>query len=223
MGFSNDINVLFLDGYYSLGEKYKKSLYELGYSIYNCEDIYKEINSNYNILDRFGDGRKKCFLRWLVIDKFFPNEKIIHYDGDIVFNENPKIIKEKFANKTFVLQGCPAITSVSDSAWFIEYKKHLDLYAKNIEQYSNDAWEERNGWEITFNTRWAGSRFTKLMCHDQDLISHLIHTGRIIQDPLEKIMLDLKDYIIFENPLFVHTYDLSFPFYYSRENGIDYF
>ena len=93
LGFSNNIDVLFLDGFNRYG--YKKDLINLGYALHDVEPIYKRLSDTYPVLNRFGDYEKKCFLRWLVINECFPGESIIHYDGDIVFNENPEIIAKK--------------------------------------------------------------------------------------------------------------------------------
>ena len=222
LGLSNDFNILFLSGFSLLSDSYKRSLIDLGFILHDVSSIYDEFEKKYFQSNRFSDYAKKCFLRWLVIDKFFNGEEIIHYDGDIVFNEDPKIIAQKLKGKTFILQGCPAFAVISNADWFKQYEEHLGFFAKDIEGYCEKAWEERAGWDVTFKTRWAGSRFSKIFLHDQDFISHLIHRGKIIQDPVEEVMFALRDYIFFENPLFVHSYDENFPYSYSREKGIDY-
>ena len=223
LGFSNDINVLFIKGYDLLSDDYKKSLSELGYTLHNCSSLFLEFDKKYSQLNRFGDYERNNFLRWLIIEKFFAREKIVHYDGDIVFNEDPAVIAKKIEGKTFILQGCPAFTVISNPSWFDQYKEELNLFTQDIEKYSKKAWEERTGWEVTFKTRWSGSRFREIIWSDQDFLSHLMHTGRIIQDPVEKVQLCLQDYILFENPLFIHMYDENFPFSYHREKGIDFF
>ena len=91
-----------------------------------------------------------------------------------------------------------------DVDWFEQYKKALDAFTNDIEGYSAQAWKQRDGWEITFRTRWAGSRFKKIISSDQDFLSHLMHTGQIKQDSIESIMFALKDYLAFQNPLFFH-------------------
>lgn len=223
LGFQNNINVLFLEGFSFLSSGYKDSLKSLGYVLHDVSDIYLKLDQKYRKLDRFGDYEKKCFLRWPVIETFFSNEKIVHYDGDIIFNEDPKVILNKVKDKTFVLQGCPAFTVISDKIWFCQYKKELDFFAQDIEKYSADAWKKRIGWEVTFKTRWAGSRFRKIITSDQDFISHLIHTGSIKQDSVEDLSLRLNDYMFFENPLFIHNYHDNFPYAYKRDKGIDFF
>lgn len=224
LGFSNDMHVLFLNGINNLTVAYKKKLSDLGYHLHDCSHIYQKFDEKYNKLSRFGDYEKKCFLRWLVIDEYFRGEQIIHYDGDIVFNEDVAVIQKLLNGFTFVLQGCPAFTCISDLSWFESYKSELDKFIDDIQGYSAKAWQERTGWEVTFRTRWSGSRFREIITSDQDFLSHLMHTGRIVQDSVEKILLVLNDYIVFQNPLYIHMYDDNFPYLKCiRENGIDYF
>ncbi len=223
LGFSNTIQVLFLDGFDRLSDTYKAELKNLGYQLYDASHIYQSFAQQYSRLDRFGDYEKKCFLRWPVINTFFSGQPVVHFDGDIVFNEDPSVITNLVSNKTFVLQGCPAFTVISNQDWFKQYQNQLNLFVADIENYSAQAWKQRIGWNITFKTRWAGSRFREVITSDQDFISHLIHTKQLIQDPIEEVMQCLHDYIYFENPLFIHVYDDNFPYQYKRNNGIDYF
>ncbi len=224
LGFSNDIDILFLDGYDRLDEHYRVSLQELGFNLYDVQEIYSDLSEKYSSLNRFGDLNQKCFLRWLVIKEFFAGEKIIHYDADVVFNEDPLIINRKLAEKTFVLQGCPALACISDVDWFSHYEDNLKLFVNAMERYSNHAWIEREGWELSEQHKWAARRFSKVIASDQDFISHLIHTDQIKQDkPLEILPL-LKDYAVFENPLYIHSYmKKNLPVRYERVSEIDYF
>jgi hypothetical protein len=223
LGFKGVLHVVFVDGFDLLSKNYKDLLCDVGFVLHDAQALYGEFESAYKALDRFGDYEKKCFLRWLVLERLFAGEPLIHYDGDIVFNEDPAVIAEKVKNKTFVLQGCPAFTVIHNKAWFERYNEQLNLFVQDIEGYSQQAWQQREGWEITFKTRWAGSRFRKIITSDQDFLSHLIHTGNIHQDSVESVSMRLQDYLPFENPLFIHMYDDNFPYSYSRENNIDYF
>ncbi len=224
LGYSNDFYILFLDGYNRLSSVYKNNLIALGYHLHDVSAMYAAIGKQYSGLDVFNNNyRKNTFLQWLVMEQFFAGDPIIHYDGDIVLNEDPAIIAQKVAGKTFILQGCPAFAAISNREWFNQYKDHLGRFVKNMEQYGDEAWNQRAGWEVTFKTRWAGSRFSTIFLHDQDLMSHLIHTGQLIQDPIEDVLMQFQDYILCENPLFFHFYDENFPYQYVRENDIDYF
>lgn len=223
LGFSANIHVLFLQGFNRLSAQYKDGLQSCGFVLHDVEHIYNEYRNRYAILQRFGDYETKCFLRWLIMQKFFADEPIIHYDGDIVFNEDPAIIEQKIEKLTFFLQGCPAFTVISDCSWFNQYQSALDAFVADIEGYSDRAWQQRAGWQITFNTRWSGSRFRPIISSDQDLLSHLVHAGTIKQDPVEHIQHALDEYIVFQNPLLFHMYHQHIPYFYERENGIDYF
>lgn len=223
LGFSNTIHVLFMQGFERLSQSYKDSLQSCGYVLHDVSELYAHYAQTYAVLHSFGDYETKCFLRWLVIDQFFAGEQIIHYDGDVVFNEDPAIITSKVQGLTFVLQGCPAFTVISDRIWLERYKRELDLFTRDIHGYSARAWQMRKGWEVTFTTRWSGSRFREIISSDQDFISHLMHTGSIKQDSVEQIKLALNDYVVFQNPLLIHLYNEQIPYRYQRQAGIDYF
>src|SRR5438874_1747891 len=105
LGFSNEIHLLFLSGYELLTDDYKGLLKDVGYTLHDLTTIYNKLQAEYSALRRFGNYEMKCFLRWLVISSYFPGEPIIHYDGDIVFNEDPATIGKLLNRKTFVLQG----------------------------------------------------------------------------------------------------------------------
>ena len=223
LGYDNEFDLVFLSGFDLLNKKYKNDLENVGYNLVNAEKIYSEYSRKYNHLDHFGDYEKKCFLRWLIVEDIYKKTPVIHYDGDIILNESTRIIAKLVQNKTFVFQGCPAFTVISDPKWFKIYRAQLDAFINNIEQYSAKAWTERTGWEITQKTKWAGSRFRKTISSDQDLISHLIHTDRIIQDEPVVVETCLKDYALFENPLYIHELYIEKPIKYQRIMNVDYF
>jgi hypothetical protein len=221
LDYDNNIDVLFLDGYDLLNEEYREKLKSVGYRLHNVKSIYHAISRSYPDLSAFNGFETKCFLRWLVISTYFPGDSIVHYDGDVVFNENPSIISASLKGKTFVLQGCPALTCISDPAWFSQYEEQLKAFVDNITEYSQKAWLEREGWEISHGEKWAGSRFREIISSDQDLLSHLIHTDKIIQSRPLEIMNSLHPYALFENPLYLHSH-MKPLLKYKRMAGVDY-
>ena len=223
LGFENRIDILFLSGLELLTEAYQEGLKNVGYRLHDVSGIYREFATRFSPLNRFGDYEKKCFLRWPVISSYFPGEPIVHYDGDVVFNEDPAVIARLLSLRTFVLQGCPALTAIRDESWFAQYQEQLNLFVKDIEGYSKRAWKERVGWEISEFGKWAGQRDREIISSDQDLLSHLIHTDRIVQDMPSLVMQDLQSYSVFENPLYLHRDDSSVrQAKYERISGIDY-
>ena len=223
LGFENTIDVLFLSGFERLTEAYKEELRDTGYRLHDVSGIYSKLATRFSQLDRFGDYEKRCFLRWPIIARYFPREPIAHYDGDIVFNEDPATIARLLKHRTFVLQGCPALTAISDDGWFAQYQEQLNLFVNDIEGYSQRAWKERAGWEISAKGKWAGLRDREIISSDQDLLSHLIHTDRIVQDAPSEVMRGLQSYTVFENPLYLHD-EGNTPrnATYKRIAGIDY-
>src|SRR5262249_25301653 len=118
--------------------------------------------------------------------------------------------------------GCPALTAISDQNWFEQYQKQLNLFADDVRGYSELAWTERKGWETSEREKWAGQRFRRIISSDQDLLSHLIHTDRIVQHRPSEILNELKSHIVFENPLYLHAYENNLHrAKYERISGVD--
>ena len=225
LGFNSEVDVVVLSGFDKFKPGYKENLLRLKFRLIDCTKLYEEAKGKNYTLARFGDYELKCFLRWIVLHEYFNNEPLIHYDGDVVFNENPDLISRLLAGKTFILQGCPAFTCIGDpQGWHEAYSSALEKFIYDIESYSIDAWRKREGWEQSEKEKWAGQRFRKIISSDQDFISHLIHTEQIKQDSPKAITDILTDYTMFENPLFISSYH---PWNYtncsySRVNGIDF-
>lgn len=181
----------------------------MGFNISNQEHEYKRIRKAFYQLERFGEYELNCFLRWIVLRKFIYDEGIrqhvYHIDGDVIFNGTPEEISQDTAGKTFVLQGCPAFVSIAEHEWFEYYFESLHKFHEDIEGYSRKAWQERPGWESSHQTLWAGGRFRETITSDQDLFSHLIHTGRTIQTPPAEFAKELNLYYM-ENPLYLSSH-----------------
>jgi len=220
----NQIDVVFLEGYEKLEPDYKESLEQIGYTLVDGSLVYRKYAKEYSCLNRFGIYEKNCFLRWLVLQDIYSDSPIIHYDGDIIFNETPENLEKKLGKFTFALQGCPAFVSIRDPSWLEDYKKNLDFFCSNVEKYSSQAWKERNGWEKSYKEKWAGYRTRKIIASDQDFLSHLIHTDRILQNNPLDIKANNPDLILFSNPLYFFTHNLNLaPFSYIRYHSIDFF
>lgn len=207
LGYATEFDVVVLSGFDNFSSGYKDSLSRSKFRLIDCGGLYKEAEFRNPSLARFGDYELKCFLRWIVLHELYQSEPLIHYDGDVVCNENPGRIAELLTGRTFVLQGCPAFTCIGDpDRWYGVYRAALDEFTSDIEAYSSAAWYEREGWEQSENEKWAGQRFRKTISSDQDFLSHLIHTGKIIQDSPQSVLDSLRTYTMFENPLFINGY-----------------
>ncbi|HVF39999.1 MAG TPA: hypothetical protein VM939_08860, partial [Gemmatimonadaceae bacterium] len=222
-GYTAAFKVVMLRGYENIGTHYRGRLLDLGFEIVDASDSYREARSTFDCLSRFGEYELSCFLRWPVLRKLFGDEGVIHYDGDVVLNVPPEDVESILAGSTFVLQGCPAFTIISDPAWYEAYETELRHFAADIDGYSATAWSERAGWEKSAAHKWAGSRSRKTISSDQDFISHLIHTDRLPQTRKELLLERLGPWMAIENPLYPDAYYPSTPFSYRRLDGVDTF
>ena len=219
---SSSIHACFLDGFDTLGDAYKGSLQDAGYTLHDMGETYRSYALRFSSLSRFGDYEMKCFLRWLVLDDCFGHAPLLHIDGDVVLCESPESLMKRFVGLTFVLQGCPAFTHVEDASWFTEYREALSIFEEDIEPYSRTAYELLPNAELA-KGNWLGFRDRKIISSDQDLIRHLLSISALPQATAEEIRNRIGDDIMFENPLWPLTYydDLA-PVSYERKSGFDY-
>jgi len=222
-GYSAQFKVVMLHGQDKFDRRYVDSLANLGFHLEDANGLFSEAHSRFASLDRFGEYETSCFLRWPVLRRLFGSDPLIHYDGDVVLNVAPEEVAARFADTTFVLQGCPAFTVVSTDAWYEEYESELMRFAADIDGYSAHAWRERDGWEKSAEIKWAGQRSRRIVSSDQDLVSHLIHTGRLTQTRKETLLERLSSWMAVENPLYPDAYYPSANFSYRRTNQVDTF
>lgn len=222
LGFSSQFTVIFLEGLHLLRPQYRAELERLGYSLVDADKIFSNRLKEFHVLQRFGSYETRCFLRWLVLKDLFFGEPAIHFDGDVVFNTDPKVLTKAWHDQTFVMHGCPALSVINDREWLICYENELKLFCSDIESYSKSAWQERKGWQESQFKKWAGARFREIISSDQDLISHLIHTNKIPQANPVEVLSRTPDLIFFDQPLSLDLYNHSTPYVYHREKGIDY-
>ena len=222
LGQTEAIELVFIDGFERLPEAYLAQLRDSGYAPHNAAPILQRHAQRFTTLDRFGAYGKFCFLRWLVLAELYAGEPLLHVDGDVVFNESPTALAQQFKGFTLVLQGCPAVTAIADPSWFRQYETELIALARDVDSYTTQALRQRTGWEGSARTKWAGSWDRSYFGHDQDLISHLIHTDRIVQADPAIFMTSASGYVFFENPLLIGDLVADRPLIYERVAAIDY-
>ena len=211
-----------LDGIERLSFQYRRKL-ECSWNLIDQSVQFKQQLSSYPLISsRFSDYEVKCFLRWGILAKLHRGRSS-HWDGDVVWGDNPDVLTARVAGETFVLQGCPAWTMIGTDQWFESYARELSSLEKNIDEYSSAAWSEWSDSDLSFHTKWAGTRERPLISSDQDLIRHLIHTERLPQQKPAVILGKLSEYALFENPKYVHAYLADRPLIYQRRGHEDFF
>ena len=206
LGSRQEFTVLFLDGFERLPAGYVRALADQGFDVVDASAQLRRAARAYPGLQRFRTYEQLCFLRWLVLDQVAAaGGQPIHLDGDIVFGVTPERVAESLAGRTLVLQGCPGLTAVADRTWFDIYEEELGRFSRDVDGYSKAAWVARDGWEVSHQERWTGSRFREVISSDQDLISHLIHTQVLPQaDPRE--LVEQSGLYWADNPLYLQSH-----------------
>lgn len=221
LGYSNDIDLVFLEGFELLDEGCRRRWCDLGFTLRDATALFQPHARRFAPLNRYGGFLRNCFLRWLVLAELYGDEPVLHVDGDVVFNESPGTLQQLMAGRTLVVQGCPALTVISDREWFRHYEAGLAALAADPAGYSTQAWRQRVGWETSFHTKWAGEWTGPVLGSDQDLISHLIHTDQLPQDDPLAFLTVTPEHVFFENPLIVGALVPARPLTYARREGVD--
>ena len=221
-GSNQVFHIIFLDGYEQLSSNLRSKLKSVGFHLVNFSSECQRLMTAFQKLDRFGRYETLCFLRWPALWNYLKaeniNEQVFHIDGDVIFNAQPEEIVNDVSGLTFVLQGCPAFVSITNHDWFECYCEALARFHRDIDRYSSLAWQERSGWERSHKEKWAGSRNRRTISSDQDLMSHLIHTGRIVQDNPSDFAKQL-DLFYMENPLYFHSHAAA---QLSKSSGLEF-
>ncbi len=221
-GWRGAVDLVLLYGRAELPAEVAAELADLGVTLRDGEASFRAHAARHAALGRFGEFERACFLRWLVLADLYAGAPLLHFDGDVIFNADPAELARRWARRTFVLQGCPAVTALHDGAWGGRYAAELGRFAGDVDGYSAAAWAEREGWEETARTRWAGYRDRRTISSDQDLISHLLHTGRLPQARPDEVRGDVPELVLFENPLLLGSLAPERPLDYRRAGGVDF-
>lgn len=222
LGSANRFHVVFLEGLRRLSPSYREELEALGYTLHDAESSYRRHEAHYRKMERFGDYDRKCFLRWLVIRDVFGDVPFIHYDGDVVFNATPEELESAYAGITFVLQGCPAFSYVSDRSWLPQYLKEFNLFFQDMEAYSTKAWRQRRDFLPTFRKRNTNLWERELISSDQDLFRFLAMSDGLPQADAATLHAR-SNLVLFQNPICIaDDIHLPLPLTYRRTDSVDY-
>lgn len=185
-GFRGRFVLIFLEGCDKLSAGYRSRLRQLGFDVVDFAAETRRLAARFPALQQLDRYGFFCFIRWIALRSFLAQEnvtgQVVHLDGDIVFNATPDEIAADFRDLTFVLQGCPAVASITNHDWFAIYEEELVKFTRDVDSYSASAFANRAGWLQSARQKWAGVWEGPRMTHDQDLICYLIHTDKIVQD-----------------------------------------
>ncbi len=208
-GLAQDRTLFVLKGYARLSPEYLQALEQRGIHALDVQDEHQRNLARLQPPSRYNSYRINNFSRWLILKEFIRRERIrdtvVHVDGDVVFNVPPRCVYDDVRGKTFVLQGCPALTVLSDWSWFDQYESQLQRFFADPERFEAEARKQRPA-DVSHAThdRWAGA-WERQFRGDQDFISYLIHSGQLVQDAAATFARGLE-FFYAQNPLYAHDY-----------------
>ena len=120
-------------------------------------------------------------------------------DADVVLMADPAELYRDVTGKTFVLQGCPVLTTISNREWFSAWRTELADFLSAPDAYAQRALllkdrPVRDPRESCNGLFYVPGRF-----HDQDMLEYLIAAG-ILPQALTTEVYDSGFYWI-QNPL----------------------
>lgn len=174
-------HIVMLEGMELLSAAYVDRLKAAGFTVIDHTAGFKKIVDAYpNIHRHFNRYERNCLLRWIAFAELFDRhpdkpEQFWHLDADIMLCTSLDELARDTAGKTFLLQGCPVLVTISDKGWFRIYAEQLKALDRDTAGYP------------------VGS--------DQDLLRYLVSCGRLPQD--EAGVIYRSRYFFVENPLSV--------------------
>jgi len=206
---SEEKMVLLINDADKLCPDYKELCDFLGVEIVNVAGMKSRVANTYPQLALYSNFEANCFMRWLFIEEYLkkaaqPIKDVLIVDGDILFLIKPEYLINAFTGTTFVLQGCPALTFLSEPLeWLDKYVNNLSYFVQNIEPFSQQLWDNKES--KASQVPEPGDFSRNPLASDQDLISALIINRLLPQDDITEIRKRNRIYMA-ENPLYMFHY-----------------
>jgi hypothetical protein len=198
-------HIVMLEGMELLSAAYLRTLEDAGFTVIDHTAGFKKIVAAYPNIDRqFSRYERNCLLRWIAFAALFDGhpdkpEQFWHLDADILLHTSLDGLVRDTAGKTFLLQGCPVLVTVSNNRWFRLYETQLKALDRDPAGYSAAAAAEKS--YCLANDRSLANRcaYRNPIGSDQDLLQYLVSSGRLPQDGAPAIYR--SRYFFVENPL----------------------
>jgi hypothetical protein len=213
---SIEFRVVILEGIELLSQQYLSLLQEYGFTIIDYSRQFREIIAAYETIDAgYSQYERNCLLRWIAFKQIHITStgsyrQFWHLDSDVVMHTSLDHLASDTAGKTFMLQGCPVLVSVSDPAWFDMYEQNLKSLNKDITGYSAQAWKEKSQCRENDAHLVNLSFYRNPIGSDQDLLEYLVSSKKIIQH--DRTIVYNSDFYFVQNALAIK--------YWHEEQGV---
>jgi len=227
---SATIMIVVLEGFNKLSNAFLDHLLSLGFETFDYSAEFDRIVNRFpNIARRYSRYERNCFLRWIAFKEITDGKRaqFWHIDSDVVLHASLDAIASDTSGKTFMLEGCPVLVSVSEREWFRTYETELTKLDADIDGYSAKAWARKPICKMNDPALANQSLFRNPLGSDQDFLEYLISSKTLTQDPASVIFSSRFHWV--QNPLVFSLWDRlqaapeAFPMARTeRDGGISY-
>jgi len=185
---SYKMNIVFLEGKNFISSDYISKLSD-SFNIIDYSKEFIEIKKQFpQIVREYNSYETNCFLRWIAFKDICKNQAhFIHLDSDIILHTSLDEIANFCQGRTFMLQGCPVLLSVSEFTWFDIYEKELCKLNTNSIEYSQIAYNIKKNIKQKDNFLCNESLYRNPIGSDQDLLEYLVSAEKIMQNSSKEI------------------------------------
>ncbi|WP_404710962.1 acyltransferase [Sphingomonas sp. MMS24-J13] len=177
------LHIYVLAGYDKLEEPYLAHLRAAHIHLYDATTVMADVTEEYLALNEFANPYNvKCFLRWFVIERMCPGERLIHIDLDLFFRPDLNEVSRILAECEGTL-GSPCIT-IATPEWLRVYRVMVDRLIS-----------DRPALEAELD--FGGTTHRRNIASDQDLTQALERRKGILPQTLRGI----GNWAILNNPL----------------------
>jgi hypothetical protein len=207
--YNSHLTIVFLEGIEFLSEGYLQRIANNHVSVINYQVEYRKIKNKYAaLLNSYSEFYTNCFLRWICFKEIAKNNdygQVWAIDTDVLPHASLDVIALNTKNKTFLLEGCPTLTSISNYEWFDIYEKQLEDFISDIKGYSINAQINKNTNKKDDDIYCNRSYYQNPLRHDQDLLEYLISAKILPQEQSSSIFSNDLYYI--QNPLEINNWE----------------
>lgn len=206
-------HLVWLEGIQHLSPAYLEMLTTLGFTVIDhCSAFAATVAAFPNIDAQYSRYERNCLLRWIAFRELFENDprkptQFWHLDSDILLHTSLDQLARDTAGKTFMLQGCPVLLTVSNKCWFAIYETNLRDLNRDPSAYSAIAAAEKDQCRINDRLLANRSAYRHPLGSDQDLLEYLVASRRLPQDTSPVIYRG--DLFFIENPLSLNLPDFD--------------
>ena len=204
-GTSIPFHIVVLEGIELLSAGYLRMLQQMGFTVIDHTAGFAKIVAAYpNIDAQYSRYERNCLLRWLAFRELFEEHpekpaQFWHLDSDIQLHVSLDELARDTAGKTFMLQGCPVLLTVSSPGWFDIYEANLRELDRDPAGYSAAAAAEKALCRANDRILANNSFYRNPISSDQDLLEYLISSRRLPQD--DRSVIYRSGFFFIENPL----------------------